>query len=132
MPAPWRTRPFGKRKQRGVMNSTEEKFLEQYIKPRVDEGKVSDWWYEAWSWKLTEKTPGGNGSKSKPGIRYTPDFVCMLASGELVLFEVKGTGNARIQDLNRVKLFADKFPLRIYVATQRRVKDGGGFHVVEY
>ena len=117
----------GKRKQRGVMNSTERKFRDEVLLPRVDSGRVVMWWYEKWTWVLTEKTPSG-----KPGIRYTPDFVCLLDSGELIVFEVKGQGNAQRQDLNRVKVFADNYPLRVYVATLQRVKDGGGFKIEEY
>ena len=124
---PLRIRPRGKLKQRGVMNSTERKFYEQQIMTRVAAGEIVAWWYEGYAFRLTEKTPSG-----KPGIRYTPDFVVMLATGELVVYEIKGVGNARRQDLNRVKLFADLFPFRVFVATQLRKKDGGGFKIEEY
>ena len=117
----------GRRKERGVMNRTERKFHETIIQPTIDAGRVVQCWYEKWTWQLTEKTPGG-----KPGIRYTPDFVCLMASGLLVVYEVKGTGNARREALNRTKLFADIYPMRTYVATQQRVKDGGGFKIEEY
>ena len=116
----------GKRKERGKMNSTEEKFLAEILEPQVAEGRVVQWWYEKWTWALTEATP-----KGRPGIRYTPDFVALLDDGLLIVFEVKGTGNARRQDLNRAKLFADLFPLRIFLATQRAVKNGGGFLIEE-
>lgn len=109
------------------MNSTESQFHEQVIVPMLDAGEALEVWYERWSWTLTAKTPEG-----KPGIRYTPDFVVMLESGELVIYEVKGSGNARRQDLNRVKLFSDLYPMRVYVATQRTKRDGGGFMVEEY
>ena len=117
----------GQRKTRGVLNSTERKFLEGHIAPLMLSGEAVAWWYERWTWALTESTPGG-----LPGIRYTPDFIVLMASGELVAYEVKGTGNARRQDLNRTKLFADLFPLRCFVATAQTQKDGGGFAVCEY
>ena len=120
-------RPKGRRKERGVMNTTERRFLNEVLMPQIISCDVVLWWYEAYSWKLTEKTPDG-----KPGIRYTPDFVCMLDTGELVVYEVKGVGNARRQDLNRVKLFADAFPFRVYVARQQSKREGGGFDVEEY
>ncbi len=128
----WNTHAHGKRKVRGVMNGTENKFFEQYIFPRLQDGDVLEWWYEKWSWTLTERTPSKPGSPARPGTRYTPDFVCLLKSGEIVVYEVKGVGNARLQDLNRVKLFSDKFPIRTYVATLLRKKDGGGFNLEEY
>lgn len=117
----------GKRKTRGVLNSTERKFLAQHIEPLMLAGDAVAWWYEKWTWALTECTPGG-----LRGIRYTPDFVVLMASGDLVVYEVKGTSNARRQDLNRTKLFADLFPLRCFVATEKTKANGGGFSVCEY
>ncbi len=123
----WTTYAKGSRKQRqGVMNKTEAKFLAEVIEPRQQAGKVVAWWFEDWSFRLTAATPGG-----KPGIRYTPDFVCLLADGTLVVFEVKG-GHAWQAGMNRTKLFGEKFPLRIFVATVRTKKDGGGFKIEEY
>jgi len=109
------------------MNKTEAKFLAEVIQPQVDSGRVIQWWYEAWSFKLTEKTPSG-----KPGIRYTPDFVVLMDNGFIIVFEVKGVGNAQVASLNRTKLFAEQYPFRVFVAAQKRVKDGGGFSVEEY
>jgi len=123
----WTTYAKGSRKQRhGVMNTTEERFFAEVILPRQAAGRVVQWWFEAWSFRLTSATPNG-----KPGIRYTPDFVCLLDDGSLVVFEVKG-GHAWQAGMNRTKLFADTFPMRVYVATVRRKKDGGGFQIEEF
>jgi hypothetical protein len=123
----WATYARGAQKQRGVKNSTEQKFYDEHLVPMLQDQSARAVWYERWSWTLTEKTPGG-----LPGLRYTPDFVVILASGELRAYEVKGVGNARRQDLNRVKLFADLIPIRIFVATQLTKKNGGGFKIAEY
>ena len=117
---------YGRRKDRGVMNSTEKRFFEEVLEPKIASGKVVQWWYERWTWAMTDSTPGG-----KPGIRYTPDFVCLLDTNELVVFEIKG-GNPLRAGLNRAKLFADLFPLRLYLVSPRRKKDGGGWTIEEY
>ena len=113
--------------RKGEMNRTESQFLETVIGPQVVTGEVVQWWYEALTFKLTEKTPEG-----KPGIRYTPDFALQLHGGELVCYEVKGTGFAMNESLNRVKMAAQKFPIRFYVATKQTKKAGGGFRIEEY
>lgn len=123
----WSTYAHGDRKVRGVMNKTEAEFFADYISPRRIAGEIIESWYETWSWRLTEKTPDG-----KPGIRYTPDFVVMLKSGQLVAYEVKGTGIATRADLNRVKLAAEKIPIRFFVAWKQTKKAGGGFKIEEY
>ena len=117
----------GARKERGVMNKTEQEFFASHISPRRISGDIVEHWYEVWTWRLTEKTPGG-----KPGIRYTPDFVVMLKGGLLEAYEVKGTGIATTADLNRVKLAADKLPIPFFVATKQTKKQGGGFKIEEY
>ena len=116
-----------KPKPRGVMNGTEKKFYESHLVPLLQSQSACAVWYEQWSWTLTTKTPGG-----LPGTRYMPDFVVLRADGELDVYEVKGSGNARRQDLNRVKQFADLFPLRVYVATLQTKRQGGGFKIEEY
>ena len=123
----WSTYARGKRKVRGVMNKTEEEFFADHISPRRIAGEIVETWYEIWSWRLTEKTPDG-----KPGIRYTPDFVVMLKGGQLVAYEVKGTGIATRADLNRVKLAAHTIPIQFFVATKQTKKQGGGFKIEEY
>ena len=123
----WTHYARGRKKVRGEMNRTETQFLNEVIMPRVETGEVVAWWYETITFRLTDKTPSG-----KPGTRYTPDFVVVLDTYELVCFEVKGSGIATTADLNRVKAASQKFPLRFYVATRRAKKDGGGFRIEEY
>ena len=126
-PRHWTTYAKGARKQRGEMNQTEQKFRDEWIMPQVADESIAWWAYEAIQFKLTEKTPG-----SKPGIRYTPDFVVMDHSGIFHIYEVKGTGPATRESLNRLKLLADKFPFRCFLATRQTKKDGGGFRIEEY
>ena len=124
----WSSYARGVRKERGVMNKTEAEFLGEVIKPRIAAGEVREWWYEPSAWRLTDKTPDG-----KPGIRYTPDFMVLLAGCYKVEFyEIKGTGMATRADLNRVKLAAEKYPFRFFVATKQTKKRGGGFTIEEY
>ena len=123
----WSTYARGKRKEPGVMNRTETQFYDEHIAPLLARGEIIESWYEAWTWRLTEKTPDG-----KPGIRYTPDFVVLCVDGRLVAYEVKGTGIATRADLNRVKVAADKIPIPFYVATKQTKKQGGGFKIEQY
>lgn len=122
----WSTYAKGEAKVRGMMNKTEAAFRDEIILPMVAAGLVTWWDYEAWTFKLTEMTPEG-----KPGIRYTPDFD-VLHEGYFRVYEVKGSGPRRQDSLNRAKLLADKIPLRVFLATRRRQRDGGGFHIEEY
>ncbi len=123
----WASHMKGKRKERGVMNRTETEFANTILEPRKVAGEIVEYWYESITFKLTDKTPGG-----KPGIRYTADFAVVLADYTLEFYEVKGTGIATTADLNRVKVAADKFPMRIFVATKQTKKQGGGFKIEEY
>ncbi len=121
----WTTFARGVKKERGIPNKTECAFLVEYIQPMLDSGEAVHCWYEAWSFKLTETTPEG-----KPGIRYTPDFVVFFDSGNIDIYEVKGY--ATNEALNRVKMFADKYPFKIFVATKQTKKNGGKFLIEEY
>src|SRR5687767_11885760 len=100
----WTTFVRGKRKERGSMNKTEAAYCE-HLKLRKLAGEITEFWYEAVTFKLTEGTPDG-----KPGIRYTPDFLVMLIDGTMECHEVKGFANKL--EMNRLKLAADKFPFR--------------------
>ena len=123
----WSSYIRGTRKERGVMNRTETQFAQTELEPRKEAGEVVAYWYESITFKLSGKTPGG-----KPGIRYTADFAVLLADYTMEFYEVKGTGMAMTADLNRVKVAADKYPFRIFVATKQTKKQGGGFKIEEY
>jgi hypothetical protein len=123
----WSSYIRGTRKERGVMNKTETEFAETVLDIRLAAGEITQYWYEAVTLKLTDKTPGG-----RRGIRYTADFMVWLDGGGIELFEVKGTGVSTTADLNRVKLAADKYPFRFFVATKQTKADGGGFKIEEY
>lgn len=74
------------------------------------------------------------------GLSYTPDFMAVLASGVIALYEVKGTGGFKGTRFNgghvgsgnesRAKFLAsvEAFPCyEFYTAIQKRKRDGGGF-----
>jgi len=122
----WKTYRAGKR-EAGLMNRTETEFANTVLTAWLEAGLIWESWYEPFSMRLTAKTPEG-----KPGIRYTPDFGVQLASLEWVLYEVKGTGLASNEALNRVKLVADKYRFRIFVARKQTKKNGGGFTFEQY
>jgi hypothetical protein len=116
---------YGPRSPRGVMNKTEQHFLDTWILPGVQGGRIKKWWYEKWRFTLTEPGPG------RPGIGYTPDFILMLSDGELQCYEVKGVGNARLESVNRTKLFRDDMGMRTFIAWQLPAREGGGFRIEE-
>ena len=57
--------------------------------------------------------------------RYTPDFMVMLADGQLQSHEVKGywTDDARV----KTKVAAALFPLEFIAIKKKAKKDGGGW-----
>jgi hypothetical protein len=99
------------------MNKTEARYAEQ-LQLRLLAGEVAWFAYEALTLKLA------------PDTRYTPDFVVMLSDGTLECHEVKGffRDDAKV----KVKVAAEKFPLRFVVARERPKKLGGGWEVTRY
>ena len=69
-------------------------------------GDIHAWWYEEWTFKLGADT------------RYTPDFMVLHKDRTLEAVEVKGfmRDDARV----KLKVFAQRFPLRVTLVT----KDG--------
>jgi hypothetical protein len=120
----WTTFARGKRKERGKMNQTETAYS-KHLEGRKLAGEIVGFWYEAVTFKLTEGTPDG-----KPGIRYTPDFLVMLTTGEIELHEVKGFANKL--EMNRIKVAADKFPFRFIAVKRQAKRDGGGWQQEEF
>lgn len=135
----WSAYATGERKQRGVMNATEQSFSELLDQQKAA-GEVLVWWYESITLKLSD-TPGDKradgvagklSDKKRIGTRYTPDFAVLLADYRMIFYEVKGSGISTTADLNRVKEAAEWFPFRFYVATKLPQKAGGGFEIEEF
>jgi hypothetical protein len=111
----------GRRHVRGEMNSTERAYAD-HLKQRELAGEVVWWRFEEVT--LTVMDPP-NAVKA----RFTPDFMVMLANGELEVHEVKGfmEGDA----LAKLKACAERYPFRVIVARRRAKGDGGGWDVEE-
>jgi hypothetical protein len=62
---------------KGVMNKTEKAFLNDYIEPLLEKGKIIQWKFEALTLTL------------EPGATYTPDFMTVDINGQIDLYEVK-------------------------------------------
>lgn len=71
---------------------------------RVEE--IAAWDYEPFSLRLTE--PIIVNGKTRPGIRYTPDFVLWNRIETVTCIEIKGY--QRNASINRFKMAVDKFP----------------------
>ena len=79
-------------------------------------GEILAWEYEPWSMKLTEARVVG--SKTRPGVRFTPDFVVVLPDRRLRVVEVKGY--QRNSSINRFKMAADRWPWFEWVMVTRK------------
>ncbi len=80
-----------------TMNRTETKYA-ALLELRRFGGQVLWWGYECWTFKLG------------PDVRYTPDFIVMLADGSLEAHEVKG-GFYRDDARAKFRIAAGLFPL---------------------
>jgi hypothetical protein len=121
-----RTRQF-KRHVSGEMNATEQRFYDEWIKPRIIAGELIEFWFEEWTFKLAKD------------CRYTPDFVIQDKDGYLQAFEVKGTTkNAAKQEIPfsqddsmvKVRVSPHRFPLEFFIAHPRAKNLGGGWHIL--
>lgn len=99
------------RHKSGEMNKTEAAYAADVLERRKQAGEIADYWFERFTFKLADD------------CRYTPDFVVMLASGELECHETKGfwADDAKV----KIRVAASLFPFR-FVAIQRQSKKDGG------
>lgn len=113
----WRCTGRGVRRQPGRMNNTEARYAAE-LEIRKRGGEVLWYDFDAIKLRLADNT------------FYTPDFLVMLADGTLEVHEVKGhwEDDARV----KVKVAADKFPLRFVAVTERAKKLGGGWEREEF
>ncbi len=102
----------GTRRKPGVMNKLEASYAQE-LERRKMEGEIEWWAYEAVTLKLADR------------CRYTPDFLVLLANGELECHETKGfmRDDARV----KLKVAAEQFPIRFVLVRARAKRDGGGF-----
>jgi hypothetical protein len=89
----------------GVMNKTETRFLDEWIKPLVLTGDVSWWAFEGIKLRLADNT------------FFTADFAIMAGDGCIDLIDVKGAKHLITDDANvKVKVAAERFPFRFFFA----------------
>lgn len=91
------------RRVAGQMNQTEARYELERLKVRQQPGDVLEWWFEGMTFKL-----GAD-------LRYTPDFMVLLADGTIELHEVKAgnkEGRPLVEEDARAKIIAaaEKFP----------------------
>jgi hypothetical protein len=101
----------------GERNKTEAAY-EQYLELRRRAGEVLWYRFEGMTFKLAAD------------CRFTPDFVVMLANGELECHEVKGIwrDDAKV----KMRLAAEIFPFRFIAIYAKTKKDGGGWEIQEF
>jgi hypothetical protein len=100
---------------RPAMNKTEAEYAGMLESARV-RGEIVWWKYEPVTLKLADST------------RYTPDFLVLLASGELEVHETKG-GFIREDGWLKLKIAAAMFPFRFFLCQKMPRRDGGGWLV---
>jgi len=110
----WSRRPTGKPHVPGQMNKL-EKAYGLHLEAEKQEGRVLWYAFERVTLKLATDT------------RYTPDFMVMLASGELECHEVKGF--MRDDAFVKLKVAAQSFPFVFRLAKKLAVRDGGGWDI---
>lgn len=98
----------------GTMNKTEARYA-SHLELLKSAGQVLWYEFEGITLKLAADT------------RYTPDFMVLLANGDLQAHEIKGfwREDARV----KIKVAAAKFPLQFIAITELPKKSGGGFEV---
>lgn len=107
--------PKAKGRQRhvsGQMNQTEKAHAENLDK-RILAGEVSAYWFEQVTFKIAED------------CRYTPDFMVMLASGEIEIHETKG--HWEDDALVKIKVAAALLPFQFIAYRKLPKKEGGGW-----
>lgn len=101
----------------GVMNKTEAAYA-AHLESLKHIGKVRWYAFESMKFRLADNT------------FYTPDFAVLVSSGHLEMHEVKGfwQDDAKV----KIKVAADKYPMRFIAIKAKAKKDGGGWAVEEF
>ena len=105
------------RMKAGKMNKTEVEY-NAHLEHRIRAGEILWFTFEGITLKLAD------------GCRYTVDFNVMAANGQLEMHEVKGfwRDDARV----KIKVAAEKFPLKFIAITKEAKKRGGGWKFEEF
>lgn len=99
----------------GVMNKTEERYLDQVIKPMMLSGELVWWAFEGIKLRLADHT------------FLEIDFAQMRSTGVLELVDVKGAEHLITDDANvKMKVAAERFPFPLFFAWPAGKR---GFHV---
>lgn len=106
------------RHKSGEMNKTEAAYAADVLEQRKQAGEIVSYWFERFTFKLADD------------CRYTPDFVVMLASGELECHETKGfwADDAKV----KIRVAASLFPFRFVAIQKQSKKDGGQWVYQEF
>jgi hypothetical protein len=108
-----------KRHIAGIPNKTEQRFIDEWLKAKMIEGEIVDWWFESVTLKLAAD------------CRYTPDFMTQDTQGYISFYEVKGTTKNKSgkqvpfsmdDSAVKTKVSPHHFPFNFYVA--HPVKEG--------
>lgn len=108
------------RKKQGEMNKTEAAYA-QWLEARKHEGVLVWYAFEGMKFRLADNT------------FYTPDFCVLMADGALEMHEVKGAKGIFMDDAKvKVKVAAEMYPVRFFVAFPVPKSKGGGWEWQEY
>lgn len=114
-----RLQALGRLKQ-GQMNDTEKRYAAM-LELKQKAGEVLWYKFEGLKLRLADNT------------FYSPDFFVMTADFELQVHEVKGSAAIFEDDAKvKVKVAAEMYPFKFFVAFSKPKNKGGGFDVVEY
>jgi len=105
------------RMKSGERNKTEAAY-EAHLEQLKHDGVIQWYSFEGITLKLANDT------------RYTPDFVVLLANGEMECHEVKSIW--RDDSKVKIKVASALFPFRFIAVFAKPKKDGGGFRVEEF
>lgn len=105
-------RPY--RRVKGTMTGLERRWGEM-LELRLRAGEIEWYLFESVTLKLADDT------------RYTPDFAVMLADGTLEFHEVKGWMEEAA--FVRIKVAAEKFPIRFLLVRAKDRKANSGWDV---
>lgn len=106
---------YGRRRQKSDGMTRAEQRYASDLDARKLAGEVIEWHYEAITFVLAS------------GLRYTPDFIVYLASGEVECVDTKGSGPVDDKSIAKAKMAAEKFwPFRFVMEREKTKKSGGG------
>jgi hypothetical protein len=108
----------GRVAERGRMNGTEATFAIDLELQRLS-GLVLWWAFEPGSFRLSQPDEG-------MPARVTPDFMVLVATREIELIDVKGTGVDNEAQRVRMKCAAQQYPLFRWKIVKKQTKAAGG------